>query len=429
MRDENLGIGANRGAKASHDQCTGLDVFQDVLGRLNGKDQTEIEADQRSRADLKRAVYAENRWGSLRFVSGGLLVGERIQKLVEVNCQQPSGPDDMLMQQQQVPAVLVSENEVTKTKVRINIEDSPSLPNAGKPKKARKNKRLNETAGLDFEENLFEGRKSDTTVTTNSGRNTPVRSGLRQSTLSKAQGHADKANRKLRRKIRREARKTFHAEQNGEPSYMPITPSLQQNILLAATKHPSGQKPEITNGQDMSSRDGIAGGRHAVRQRDIRHKKMAMMDTKALNEVWHCQTLLYLTWERTIFQLIRPLVDFDDKSIVFQNPKIYPGLLRSIRGHRPSYDRTWFYFHRLLPYLADQRRSAFTTHSPAIPINAAESPYQVTTDALASLALIILFVITICLSGTSLTLYVFTTLTTSQSQGVNQPLVPLLLLI
>ncbi|KAB8302944.1 hypothetical protein EYC80_006260 [Monilinia laxa] len=83
VKDNNLGLGAKVGSGVGHGECTGLDVFQNLLGRLNGKEEAEIEKEQKSRDDLKRAIYAERKWGSIRFVKGGVLVGDKIQDLID----------------------------------------------------------------------------------------------------------------------------------------------------------------------------------------------------------------------------------------------------------------------------------------------------------------------------------------------------------
>jgi Pin2-interacting protein X1 len=74
VKDDNLGLGAKIGSGVGHGECTGLDVFTNLLGRLNGKDEEELEREQKSREDLKRAIYTERRWGSIRFVPGGFLI-------------------------------------------------------------------------------------------------------------------------------------------------------------------------------------------------------------------------------------------------------------------------------------------------------------------------------------------------------------------
>lgn len=294
MRDGNLGLGAKLGANTRDDQCTGLDIFQDVLGRLNGKAQTEIEADQKSRADLRRALYAENRRGSLRFVSGGLLVGDRIKENAEENSQHSAAPESILVQPLQVPAALKPKDEVANPKVRNHAEQSPKSLTAEKPRKIIKSKSARsaeDTAESNLDRSLPEGSKTGTILTKNSGCNTPVDYGSSQPNLGKFQRLADKAERKLQRKLRREARRVSCTGQGGGSSDMFTTPSLPQHVSPSVTEQSPPEKAELVGDREKSLPNRLAGGRHAVRQRYIRHKKMAMMDTKALNEVCHRQML------------------------------------------------------------------------------------------------------------------------------------------
>jgi Pin2-interacting protein X1 len=83
LKDDNLGIGAKRGSGLEQGECVGLDVFQSLLGRLNGRDEDELAQEQKSREDLKRAIYTERKWGSIRFISGGFLIGDKIQDLID----------------------------------------------------------------------------------------------------------------------------------------------------------------------------------------------------------------------------------------------------------------------------------------------------------------------------------------------------------
>ena len=80
LKDDNLGIGAKPGRSQEDGQTTGLDMFQDILGRLNGKSESQLETEQMSRSQVKRSMFVEQRWGSLRFVDGGFLVGDKLQE-------------------------------------------------------------------------------------------------------------------------------------------------------------------------------------------------------------------------------------------------------------------------------------------------------------------------------------------------------------
>jgi Pin2-interacting protein X1 len=80
FREDNMGIGAK---KNNGDTCTGLHDFQDLLGRLNGKTETTIETERAVRENLKRNAYVERKFGVMRFVQGGWLVGDQETKALE----------------------------------------------------------------------------------------------------------------------------------------------------------------------------------------------------------------------------------------------------------------------------------------------------------------------------------------------------------
>ena len=76
-KDDTLGLGAGRGVK-ENETTTGIDGFQDLLSRLNGKVRDKIENGAKD-IDEARQVRHLGRWGSTRFVSGGFLLGDALQ--------------------------------------------------------------------------------------------------------------------------------------------------------------------------------------------------------------------------------------------------------------------------------------------------------------------------------------------------------------
>ncbi|OAA35334.1 PinX1-related protein [Beauveria brongniartii RCEF 3172] len=77
LKDDMKGLGFN---KAREDEVTGLDVFSDLLSRLNGKSEAAVLEDQDARLAVKTHRYVEMRWGPMRFVRGGLLVGDTLEE-------------------------------------------------------------------------------------------------------------------------------------------------------------------------------------------------------------------------------------------------------------------------------------------------------------------------------------------------------------
>ena len=263
VKDDNLGLGAKRGSGVNVGECTGLDVFQGLLGRLNGKSEVLLEKEQRSRDDLKRAVYTEQRWGALRFVSGGVLVGDKIEKLINdeklrlAGAKKSSVAPRATMSTPKIAASTESSSNSTEsssaqstTPAELVALEETTLCQVGEERRGR--------------ETQVQGQESDVDTTSD-----------------KAQRKSEKAQRKLDRRKRREEK---------------IAPRAEQSLVVSlpnADLHLSGQvvgdeveaialkveQPSITIAA------AIIGGRQAVRQRYIRQKRMAMMDPKALNEV------------------------------------------------------------------------------------------------------------------------------------------------
>lgn len=80
MKDDNMGLGARRN---QGDECTGLDALQDLLSRLNGRGDEAVGEERRKREDTRIARYLSRKLGTMRFVSGGLLVGDKVQELAD----------------------------------------------------------------------------------------------------------------------------------------------------------------------------------------------------------------------------------------------------------------------------------------------------------------------------------------------------------
>jgi len=238
VKDDNLGLGAKRGSGVSIGECVGLDVFQGLLGRLNGKSEEVLEKEQKSRDDLKRAIYTERRWGALRFVSGGVLVGDKIEKLVEAEKLRLAG--NLANARPPKP----SSNVRNESKVVEEAQLSPTLD----PKPSEEDE-----ASMTVKEPP-DGKKnltvSDSNITIS---------------IVKAKKKAEKAQMKLDRRKRKEERRAARAAQT------PVTSSAS-----TTSESRSGSAPSSVT---------ALGGRHAIRNRYIMHKKMAMMDPKALNEI------------------------------------------------------------------------------------------------------------------------------------------------
>lgn len=245
-------------------EYTGLDVFQDLLGRLNGKSDVDLEKEQKSRNDLKRALYTERRFGALRFVSGGVLVGDRIEKLVEDEklrlAEKSSSPFD----QASFAASKEKRKNEAKGHIKVAMDTSKStesltaLQTAAPELDASNAMMENLEATVDVElENSKQDKNSD-----------------------KAKSKAVKAQRKLERRQRKETRRATRAERH--PIMIPPCTTSSSDQQSGPQDPPQSDE---TGSSSVLAVTAAISGRHAVRQRYIRQKKLAVMDLRALNEV------------------------------------------------------------------------------------------------------------------------------------------------
>lgn len=239
LKDDNLGLGAKG---LQHDLCTGLDAFQGLLDSLNGKAKGQATTHEQIYQDTKTAVYEGLGKKGIRFVSGGFLKGRE----QEERAWHPVKTIVPLSEEQLLDAKL------SDRPVQSGLACEHSAPQ-------RKN-----------------SRKKDRPNSTESGLDKPVTKSVEvhSGNDSALEAHRErKADRKLRRRKEKELRR---AARSDVPDVLPTISSkapARSSIMTAAT-NPLDRQAELR-----------LGGRHAIRQKYIRHKKMAMMDSKAMNEV------------------------------------------------------------------------------------------------------------------------------------------------
>jgi len=230
LKDDTLGLGAGKG-KADGGNF-GLGSFQDILGRLNGKSGEQIIKEQTVRADLGRRSYIEKKWGPSRFVSGGYLVGEKVE----------------------------AEKEEEKAFENFPVESDRPKARSSSHKRIKRENSQEESAD------------SNTDETTEESAARPKK--------QKREGESkeERRERRLERRQRKEAKRLKKEKRNTQGQS-----SLEGNSSDVKIEN---IKSEPTTGtQSPAPTFNFAGSRQAVRQRFIRQKKMASLDANALREV------------------------------------------------------------------------------------------------------------------------------------------------
>lgn len=198
---------------------------------------------QKGREIVKRNRYVEQRWGTLRFVSGGLLVGDRVEE-----------PDDHKELEFSPLEMIGSAIEVLTPLAPVRNEQTTEDLDSKRKKKSKRSKRRE----VDGEVQTEEASVATMTV-------------ISPGPDDEVQRRAEKAERKLRRKQRREAR---HQERSQVLAEHSGTTSASQALCA---------EPQAAI--EIATPSALRSGIQTVRQRHIRQKRMAMMDSKALKEV------------------------------------------------------------------------------------------------------------------------------------------------
>lgn len=263
LKDNNLGLGAQPGRSQQDGETTGLDMFQDVLGRLNGKSETQLVTDRKLRIQLRGSNFVEQRWGRLRFVSGGFLVGDKLQALSKDSSSNASHEEPSKIKDH-IYSILPKEDEQAR---------SSTL----KPKK-RKEPRC-ETAAKKDDFGDFEVTQQ------REPQSPPQTSDLTESKQDKAQRKAEKAARKLKRQIKRHKKHALEAQDQAAHNVPLLRTVNSEPVGKVGVTKESTVKESKAPSTEAKTFPVVGGSRQAVRQRYIQQKKLSMMDSKALNEV------------------------------------------------------------------------------------------------------------------------------------------------
>lgn len=269
-RDDNCGLGGSRRGDHDDSRCTGLDVFQGILGRLNGRVEANCEAAKFTSEDLKTVNYLESRWQVLKFVSGGVLSGDKLEDFAKQPDQTPSSP---------IAQVVTTSDNLVNQELEDTIRgiyhaetsNATELRNSKRPKTKKTALEYSDSSAKRQLGSMKQHSPDlpESQVTCKSVELRPQQS-EDSGYLSKTRVAASE------RKKRKKMRRMMDTPQEGEqPSHPSFKEGLEMPLPLAA----ESQTPSVVRGALAS--------RHVVRARYIRQKKMAMMDTKALNEVCH----------------------------------------------------------------------------------------------------------------------------------------------
>lgn len=271
MKDDNLGLGAQRGK--AEGQNFGLLGFNDLLGRLNGKDEKVIEEQQRKRVEIGQMLYAQQKWGGTRFVSGGFLVGDRIEEkkpgengVVEVNLGHTENGTNVKQTEEKNVEV-----------VQELVEEAKKESKKRKSAEEKAQRRLDKAARKEKEEKKAKASKSSSSSSTDAEDDAAATTSANEKEARK-ETKEERRQRRAERRARKEEKRKKRAAKSGAEAGSEAAP------LAASTVQSGASTPALPS--DTSGRSTpVLGAGLSVRQRYIKQKRMASMDPQALREV------------------------------------------------------------------------------------------------------------------------------------------------
>lgn len=259
LKDDMKGLGFH---KAKEDQVTGLDIFSDLLSRLNGKSEAEIEDGQQARMAVKANLYVEQKWGPMRFVRGGLLVGDKLESLESKKEAKDASSSDESSQEEK--------SKKSKKRKAAEAEDDEEQEETESDRKKRRKaerklKKVKEQASGTADATEEEETKSS-------------KKKSKKSKKSKSEDASDdatpaeetKAERKERRREKKEKKRKRKEAQESD----------DEETTTTASAVASGSATPATGTSTP-----VPGSRGFVRSRFIAQKKEALLDAKALAQV------------------------------------------------------------------------------------------------------------------------------------------------
>lgn len=265
LRDDNLGLGAKNGRQDT--DAFGLDMFQGLLGRLNGKSEDALAKEAGFRRDLRLKEKVMKKFGGTTFVSGGYLVGDKIENTAG-DSEEPKDFKELI--------AVKEKNSKPKKRKRGEAEETVEIVAAGKKSKtvtfaddviSKKDKKKNkkdkkrkvETASGESTEEETAQSTAEETIPTNLSEKEAKQ-------LRKAEKKARKEARHLKREDRKKNKRKDERPEKAEASDSSAPDEVAPSILVRTPA--------------------VARGRFHVRQRYLQQKRMAIGDAQAMKEIF-----------------------------------------------------------------------------------------------------------------------------------------------
>ncbi|KAJ6786006.1 hypothetical protein PWT90_02986 [Aphanocladium album] len=279
LKDDMKGLGFN---KAKEDEVTGLDVFSDLLSRLNGKSEAAVQEDQQARLAIKTNRYVEMRWGPMRFVRGGLLVGDKLKEDEgSADLEEESSAEEGEKQKKKPEGSEVKKSKKDKKTKKRKAEDEDEEESdsevTDKKDKKRRRKDEDEDAKAEKKRRKKEEKKKDKKKSKKSSKKdeSDDSDDSDDEKAAKKKAKKDKKDKKREKREKKEEKKRLKAAKAAASSDSSSSDSEDSD------EDGSASTPAATSGTSTPLTQ-----RNYSRSRYIAQKRQAVMDAKALAQIF-----------------------------------------------------------------------------------------------------------------------------------------------
>ncbi|EEQ34483.1 telomerase inhibitor [Microsporum canis] len=260
LKDDTLGLGAKPRRPLIDDEPTGLDAFQGLLGRLNGRSEVEIEKEMKVKRDIKAMTYIERRWGCMNFIGGGLLVPDKVNKIPNGGVNKDSEDSEGVRPVEESASEDTNKKESRKREKREKKERKEKKE---KSKEKKKEQRKEAEESRDIADSGFATELSA------------------PGSRAGSPGDADSKSEKQRSKDKKKSKKRKRKEEALASKSQSPAPSDDEDAKSAKADDTSSRVAAPIAVKERV----IPISRQLLRGRYIQQKRRAVMDSKSLNEV------------------------------------------------------------------------------------------------------------------------------------------------
>ncbi|KAF6811107.1 g-patch domain-containing protein [Colletotrichum sojae] len=272
LKDDMLGLGFKQ---ARDDRVTGMDAFSDLLGRLNGKSTESIDKDRQARAQLKSTLYCDTKFGPMRFVRGGWLVGDQVREEPDA---EPKDEDKEDVKMEDIPSA--ADKKSKKRKVEESSDEDSS---SSEDEKTRKKRRKQEKKAA----KKVKAESADSDEASATEKKDKKRKSKKEDVSEDTQDDSEKKSKKKRKEKETDAEKAARKEEKRQRKEEKRAKKEEKRAKKEASRESSSTPATGTSTPAASGTSTpILRGHHAVRSRWIAQKKLATMDDKALNQIF-----------------------------------------------------------------------------------------------------------------------------------------------